>query len=189
MRCFLAVETTDETRRLLDRLQRRLAGIIRDIRWARAEQLHLTLEFLGEVTDGFPAAAAGPLATACAGHPAFPARLAGLGAFPDPRRARVLWVGIGQGRAELIRLQRSVAAAVAAIGHQPERRPYSPHLTLGRLRRAADATPAVTAKTTLPLLEQLAALEIPVQRVILIRSELRSDGPHYTEIAAFPLAE
>ncbi|HDQ99237.1 MAG TPA: RNA 2',3'-cyclic phosphodiesterase [candidate division WOR-3 bacterium] len=94
MRCFLAVETTDELRQELGKLQRELSGRVPGMRWVRPEQMHLTLEFFGEVAESFPVRAAESLAAACAGHGVFQARLAGLGAFPAPHRARVLWVGM-----------------------------------------------------------------------------------------------
>lgn len=142
--------------------------------------MHLTLVFLEEVAEDFADATAGPLAAACAGHRAFNVRLSGLGAFPGPQRARVLWVGLERGREEMVGLQRSVAAALEPLGYRPEKRGFSPHLTLGRLRVPADLTRVIA--TDFP------ETGFPVERVVFIRSELRPDGPLYTELAAFPLA-
>jgi 2'-5' RNA ligase len=180
MRCFIAVETTPEARRELGRLQQALRPLAPGVRWVRPEAMHLTLAFLGEVDGEFAAAAREPLAAAGAGHRAFTARLAGLGAFGSPSRARVLWVGLDRGRDELVRLARSVNDALRTVGFRPEDRPFSPHLTLGRLREPTDLA-AVTGRA-------FATSEFPVGRVVLIKSELRPEGPHYTELGAFPLA-
>ena len=179
MRCFLAVETTPEVRRGLLSLQERITADRKDIRPVRPEQLHLTLVFLGDVADDLPTAIAGPLTEACAGQSVFRLQFAGLGAFPQPRRARVLWVGVEQGRTEIVRLQRSIAAGLASVGCRIEQRPFSPHLTIGRLRFPADLAGVVG--TAYP------GDEMPVERVVLMRSELRSDGPRYTELAEYRL--
>ncbi|MFO7675282.1 MAG: RNA 2',3'-cyclic phosphodiesterase [bacterium] len=180
MRCFVAVETSPEVRRDIGRLQQELRACAPGVRWVRPEAMHLTLAFLGEVDADFVAAARGPLAAACAGHAAFAARPAGLGAFGSPRRARVLWVGMDRGRDELVRLARSVNDALRAVGFRPEARPFSPHLTLGRLREPADLS-AATAR-------EYAAREFAVERVVLFESELRPEGPRYSALAEFPLA-
>lgn len=180
MRCFVAVETTPEVRRELGQLQRELAAEASGVRWVRPEQMHLTLVFLGEVADGFADAVRQPLAVACSSHRVFEAQPGGIGAFPVPRRARVIWVGLKRGGDELVRLQHSVAAALGPLGFRPEERPFSPHLTLGRFRVPVDLSGATAREFT--------ASTFPVRRIVLIRSELRPDGPRYTGMADVPLA-
>lgn len=187
MRCFLAVETTSEVRQELGKRQRELSGKVPNIRWVRPEQMHLTLEFFGEVDESFPASVAGPLMAACIGHGVFEVRLVGLGAFPASHRARVLWVGVEAGREDLVEVQRSTGTALKSVGVQIEDRPYTPHLTFGRLRMPTDLSALVAREHTGVQAVSLAGSPFPVTRVVLIKSELRPEGPCYTELASYPL--
>jgi RNA 2',3'-cyclic 3'-phosphodiesterase len=142
--------------------------------------MHLTLAFLGEVPQDFIESAKVPLVEVTRQHHAFAAQLKGLGAFPSPSRARVVWVGMEQGKAEVCALQADVIKALSSIGYQPERRPFSPHLTLGRLRVPEDVSKAVAV--------QFATECFVIDRVVLFRSVLGAAGPVYTALAEFPLS-
>lgn len=104
--------------------------------WDEAEALHLTLQFLG----GFPAARLPELAAALGAiaWPAFPLRVAGLGAFPDRHRPRLIWAGVESSPA-LERLAQAVAAATRPLDIAPEPRPFTPHISLARARAPRDA--------------------------------------------------
>jgi 2'-5' RNA ligase len=112
--------------------------------------------------------------------PAFRVRWGGLGAFPRPRRATVLWVGMERGAQETERLAAVVEEAVEAAGFPPEDRPFRSHLTLSRLRPDQDVTPVLEAVPPV-------GLEMPVDRVALFRSHLGPGGPRYEELEVFPL--
>lgn len=133
MRLFIALGIPPEAREELARLQGWLRGL--PVRWVDPAGVHLTLQFLGEAAE----TSAPALLEALAGLPAAPFALGleGLGAFPDLRRPRVLWVGLGGDLAALARLQAAVLAATAPLGFAPEARPFRPHLTLGRVRQDA----------------------------------------------------
>jgi 2'-5' RNA ligase len=143
--------------------------------------MHLTLVFLGEVTDEFVCRAEPELSAACAASSPFRGALRGLGAFPDPRRARVVWAGMSDGRQEMVGLQASVVAALRRVGFEPERRKFSPHLTLGRLR---------TPGTVSAVCEREFATEtFDVDRAVLYRSVLTPSGPEYARLAALTLGQ
>lgn len=158
------------------------------VRWARPESLHLTLQFYGEVAVArVPALQAGLAQAATAAGP-LTLELAGLGAFPNPARARVLWVGVGGDVAALGGLQRAVEATGRPFGFQPDERGFHPHLTLGRvnqpLRPADQARLAeVLARTPAP-----PAAPFTVAELSLMRSELRPGGSVYTRLSAAPLS-
>lgn len=180
IRAFVAVDISDGARRqiagLLDGLRRQgPAGV----RWVKPELMHLTLAFLGEVEPGFIEDCRAQLAPAAAQFGRFTAQLSGLGAFPDAARARVVWTGMKQGRDEVCALQRGVLKALVRAGFVPERRPFSPHLTLGRLREPADVTRTVGAS--------FESDPFSIDRVILFRSDLGPGGPTYSRIAEFEL--
>lgn len=189
VRAFVAIELPPSVRSqlgaLIDRLARRApAGAVR---WVRPEAIHLTLKFLGQV----PEARLGPLAQALAdaarGRPAFSVRLAGLGVFPNPERPRVLWLGVEDPGGPLARLQRDLEGALAALGSPREQRGFSPHLTLGRVRREASARQAAQAGEALQQAGAVDLGELRVVEIVLFRSELRPSGAVYHRLAASPL--
>jgi RNA 2',3'-cyclic 3'-phosphodiesterase len=154
------------------------------LRWARPEQLHLTLQFLGDIDPDVLPEAGAWLAQACRLHQPFTLSLAGLGFFPNPRRPRVLWVGLGDAVNQLLRLQSDVSEAVAPFGNHREKRAFHPHLTLARVRHGSRVDPgswpdasALGGPRSVPWI---------VREVHLMRSELRRAGAHYTILRSVP---
>lgn len=188
VRSFVAVDLPADLRaRLRDlgqELERRSPP--GSVRWARPEGIHLTLKFLGDV----PAAELPPISEFLAGaarrSPAFRVSVAGLGCFPNVRRPRIVWVGVEDSTGALRRLQAEIEAGLERLGHPKEDRPFSPHLTLGRLRQeAGGAAPDVGAAVESSPVPSLG--EIPVQTVCLFRSDLRPGGAVYSVQGQFPL--
>jgi 2'-5' RNA ligase len=142
--------------------------------------MHLTLAFLGEVSRDFLESATARLKDVAQQHRPFTVRLNGLGAFPSARRARVVWVGIDQGCTEVSSLQVDVVRSLQAVGYEPERRPFSPHLTIGRLRVPSDVQASIAPEFVSP--------PFAVSRLVLFKSVLQPAGPAYTVLADFPLA-
>lgn len=180
VRSFVAVDLPAGVRDELGRLQARLKRSGCDVRWVRPDRIHVTLVFLGEVEPGFIEMVKPGLAAAADASRPFSVRLGGIGAFPTPGRARVVWAGVTAGAEELIRLQSSLLPALKRAGFQPESRPFSPHLTLGRLRVPADVARLCTT--------EFASDEFEVSGVTLFRSVLRPEGPEYSKLASFGLA-
>ena len=143
------------------------------------DKWHLTLVFLGAVAPEAREALVAALAAAPLGAP-FTLAVGAAGAFPRRSRARVLWLGFGEGQDAVIRLQGRVAAVTAAQGFAPEARPYAPHLTLARLPVPADVRP-------------LLARPLPpgpawtVDRVVLYWSRPAARGTTYEEVASAAL--
>jgi 2'-5' RNA ligase len=189
VRSFIAIELSPDILRQVARLQERVkADMIPGlVRWTRPEGIHLTLKFLGDVQADRLAAIAETLQTACASYLPFSLSIDGMGVFPNPRRPRVVWIGVDEPTGTLNRLQRDVDRAIAPLGFPSERRPFSPHLTLGRVKRGR--SPA-----ELEALGQYASRarvrvgEMVVHAVHLMRSDLRPSGAVYTELATAPLA-
>lgn len=133
MRLFVAINPDAETRDWLadeqSQLQQTLTSHERELRWIGSEALHITLAFLGEIADPEPVAAA---LAAC--RPRISdLELGGLGVFPNPRRPSVLWMGCSDATGELFVLQAEVAEAMRPFV-EPERRAFTPHLTLARIK-------------------------------------------------------
>ncbi len=180
IRSFVAVDTSEQVKTELSRLITELkARTNLNVRWVKPEQMHLTLTFLGAVSQDFIEQAKVQLQDVAKGFKSFPCQLENLGAFPSAQRARVIWTGLKKGKAELKQLQATVSAALAKIGYVPEKRPFSPHLTLGRLRDFAPAEFMLEIAFTSSVWE--------VKEVILYQSNLYPDGPVYIPLACFAL--
>ena len=143
------------------------------VRWVRPEQMHLTLRFLGDTPTGKLPTLADALDTLAANQAPFALRLTDVGCFPNARRPRVVWVGLGGEEAKLLALVAALEAALRPLGWPPEDRPFRAHLTLGRVKdeRAAQG---VDWSAAVP------ALDVPVTAVHLIESQLRPEGSVYT---------
>ena len=177
IRTFIGLELDDSTRAALLRQVRRLREIAPRVKWVAPENLHLTLKFLGEL----PANDLQPVFTAVqevvtAAEP-FVVDLESLGCFPNERFPRVVWAGCGSGAEALVGLARRLEDACAALGYDREKRPFSPHLTLGRVRDPQDGRdlgPAVEAD------RDVAFGAIDVDEIVVFMSDLRRDGPVYS---------
>ena len=150
MRCFLALPLPAAICQGVTAVQEALRPVCdkADVRWSRPEASHLTLQFFGNVDRerilGLVPALGEEVATRRI------ARLAlhGVGAFPSPRRARVLWLGVTDGAAEVTDLADAVRRVTEPLGLPSDTKPFRPHVTLGRVRapvRGADLTSAVAA--------------------------------------------
>ena len=189
MRLFVAVELgqalSERAAALSRELQRRAADLAprAKITWIPAERLHLTIRFIGEVDDHRAAAIHDSLAPPLPIAP-FEMTLAGAGAFPRRGAPRVLWAGVADGKDRLLALEGEVSARLAPLGLAEEARPYSPHLTLARVREAGGLR-------TVRLLEGLTAHPVGATRVdaiTLFQSRLSPKGPTYAPLMHTPCA-
>ncbi len=177
MRLFVAVELDDAARAAIGAEMRRLTASTgdeaRSLRFVRAEHLHLTLVFLGEVPAPRAAAVVGAMQIDIDHHP-YTMALGGLSVFPARGAPRVLWLGVMQGAEQTRSLQAAVAARLEAAGVPRDTRPFAPHLTLARWRdRHPRRRPALEAPA-----ERLASVH--VDTVTLFESRLSQAGPTYT---------
>ena len=186
IRTFIAIELTDEAHIALTDLQYRLKAITppKTVRWTAPENIHLTLHFLGDVAGKDIGRVKAALETAALACRPFTLTLTGLGCFPNLRRPRIVWAGIAGETGRLGELHRDLGEKLKVIDFQPETRPYSPHLTIGRVKkvppRHLSQLSAVLEKEQ-PKVETLATW--PVQAVSLFSSDLKPAGPVYTRLA------
>lgn len=196
IRCFIALELPPEARKALEGVQRRLAPVGREVKWVRPEGIHLTLKFLGNIDEG-QVEPVGRVVSEAAATCGGPLRLAmkGLGAFPGVARPRVVWVGLTGDTARLAALAQDLEKRLAPLGFAPEGRPFTPHLTLGRVKEFGAGRGRGRAGGKNPLSEavvKLAALELggfEARELILYRSELRPGGAVYTRLHAAGFSE
>jgi len=155
-----------------------------ELGWIGEDRLHLTLKFLGEQPESRVDALATALATTAAQHRELSMTVGGVGAFPNFRRARVVWMGVSQEpRLEL--LHHDLEVAYDALGCELEGRPFRPHLTLARVR---DALPVERMRSLWRAAKRIEYnTDFAVQSVDLMQSDLSSGGPVYTTLLSAPL--
>ena len=187
VRTFIAIELSEEVRAGLTRLQEELKRRGEGVKWVRPEGIHLTLKFLGNVPADRIEEIAQAVRDACVGFSPFQISFAGLGCFPNLRRPRVIWVGV-EGETETVaRLQRAIEGNLAALGFPPEERGFSPHLTLGRVRKEVGSG---ERRRLGQLIEATAAGQLGgmmVEAINVMRSDLKPTGAVYTQLASIKL--
>lgn len=134
MRLFLAIDLPAAERTRLARVIARLAQSELPVRWAEPESLHITLKFLGETPEARVDEIAAASARAASGCDPFDVVMAGVGAFPSLHRPGVFWIGIEKS-ARLLHLRQRIEAELSELGFEREAKPFSPHLTIGRVRK------------------------------------------------------
>jgi 2'-5' RNA ligase len=186
IRSFLALDPPEEILREIGRVRSRLEKLIQgDIRWVRPEGIHLTLKFFGDISENDVANIAAVVEKAAAGAAPFTLSIGGAGVFPDPRRPRVLWLGMNGDVPRLLIFQKELERSLQLIGFAPEERPFRPHLTLGRIRSPKGLTGLARVLETG---EEYAAGSFLASGIGLFRSELTPRGAVYTRLKWFPFA-
>lgn len=190
LRLFVALELPPTVLAALAAAQESLLAAVppRAARWTRTEGIHLTLKFLGETPPAAVDSLQAALQTAAADHAPLALRTDGLGCFPNMKRPRVVWAGVGGDEAGLRALHAAVEAALLPLGHARDTRAFSPHLTLGRVRREASSRDAQAVGVAVAQAPAGEAVAWTADALSLMQSELRPDGARYTCLAAFPLA-
>lgn len=184
MRLFVAVNIAEGVRRRLAAAQARLVATGADVKWTDLAGFHFTLKFLGEVEESRVGQVQEAAAAALWGQGSFRLALGGVGGFPSARAPRVVWVGVREGEQALAALAAALEAALEPLGFAREQRPYSGHLTLGRVRtpRGREALAAAMAALADQDFGGMA-----VEKVELMQSRLSPRGAAYSPVAAFQL--
>ena len=185
-RTFIAVPLAPDVRNAAAQARKPLAAYADRFRWVSPRQLHLTLQFLGDITTAQVAEAIEAARAAAAANAPFAVTFAGLGAFPSVAAPRVMWVGVTRGAEHLIALAESLARALRDRRLSLDPRPFAPHLTLARARgtgRPPDLRREAEAFDRVVLGDQF------VREVIVVKSVLGASEPVHTVVAEARLGE
>ena len=183
-RLFVALEIGSKAQRRIADEQDQLAATMRGaLRWTKHDQLHITLVFIGQVSEERAAAIVEAMRDPLP-HPPFRFSLGGLGAFPPRGAPRALWIGVPSGAEQVVRVQALVAQRLETLGVERERRPFSPHLTLARWK---DSRPSDRPHTTTTTPATIASVD--AHAVTLFQSRVTSAGSMYTALVECPLQE
>ncbi len=180
VRTFIAVRLPAEVRRRLMLIETRLMQCGADVKWVPEENFHITLKFLGPVEQDRIAPVCEAVECAVAGVKAFDLTFGGVGAFPRPSSPRVVWVGTPSGADEMKSLAGRIEDAMEVLGFSKEDRPFSGHVTLGRVRN-----PRGTEKLRdcIESMRDEQAGSAQIDGVSVMKSELLRSGPEYSAIA------
>jgi 2'-5' RNA ligase len=190
MRLFVAVDLDDETRaaagRIVDALRSELArsASAATVTWVNPDRMHLTLQFIGEVSEAIAHDVAGRLRSGFYMSP-FELSFGAVGIFPPSGRPRVIWLGVERGMEPLAALQLQVVRSLDGVPFRRESREFSPHLTLGRIKDGAtraDRDRIARARVG-------GAGRCIVEHVTLYQSRLSPRGPSYTPVLVTPLVQ
>jgi RNA 2',3'-cyclic 3'-phosphodiesterase len=193
IRAFIGIELPENVQQKLNNVERQIQDrggetVRRAVRWVPASNIHLTLKFLGDVGTENISAIARMLEEEAAAHSGFDLVIGGLGTFPNPRRPRVIWVGC-EGGVGLGKVQKSVDQGTHKLGFPGEERPFSPHLTLGRVGDNARGDELAQLIRALGETKIGELARVQVGQLHLFKSDLRPSGAVYTSLYQFGLAQ
>lgn len=189
IRAFVAIELPEPVRAVLARLQRSLKeSKVASVKWVDPQGIHLTLKFLGNIDAAEVPELSGTLREAVEGIAPFYLELGEPGVFPHIRSPRVVWVGVRGETERLLALHNRVEQALVPHGFAPEKRAFSPHLTLGRVREGAQATELRRLGDSIAALKA-ETVSFNVDSVNLMRSQLTREGAIYSCLASFALTD
>ena len=188
IRSFIAIELPDKLKQELTQLEARLKlGKQPWVKWVDPYSIHLTLKFLGNIAVDRTGEITGAIETAARGMSAFYLEIKELGVFPNLRRVQVVWVGVSGEVDKLSQLQRQIESNLARLGFAPERRPFTPHLTLARLRDRASLDERQRFGQLIASTKFEATYTFEVDAISLMRSQLTREGPIYSQISSVKL--
>ncbi len=187
-RTFIALELSESLQRSLGEMIRRMALELPGLRWVDPARIHLTLSFLGELTNEQLALAMEATELAVQKVSPFSYRLSQAGMFGSPRQPRVLWVGVEEPSGNLQRLHRILNQELERRGFEIDTRPFSPHFTLSRIKTqlTTDELQRLHRLLREPSLAHTAP-QYHVQQLSVMKSELARAGAIYTRMREFPL--
>jgi len=182
IRSFIAIPLQPDIIKRIDKAQNELRAFRADVKWVRPQSIHLTLKFLGNIEESQIEAIAEKIHRAATGYKPWSIPVKNLGGFPSLANPRVVWVGIEDAGGQTVALQQQLENELSALGFPQEKRRFSPHLTLGRVRSSRAKKELVQY-----LVEERerAFGTIQVDRVVLFRSDLQPSGAIYTRLKEF----
>jgi len=188
VRSFIAIELSEELKQELIQLEAQLKlGKQPWVKWVDPYSIHLTLKFLGSIAVDKIGDITRAMEVAAQGIPPFHLEVRDLGVFPNLRRVQVVWVGVGGEVDKLGQLQQRIESDLAPLGFAPESRPFTPHLTLARLRDWAPLDERQRFGQLIASTKFEAVHSIKVDAISLMRSQLTREGAIYSRVSSVRL--
>jgi len=183
IRSFIAIELDAHVRDTLTDVQTTLRRSGAHVKWVKAENIHLTLKFLGDVDEKKISLIKDTLRPPLEKISPFEIQISTPGAFPNMNRPRAIWVGISQGNEVIKTIVQDMEDSLGRVGFKKETRPFASHITIGRVRSFKNIHQLAKAisETTLTPLQQ------SINHITLFKSTLTSSGPIYEALHTWPL--
>ena len=181
IRAFIALPTTEEVRKQLAAVQRRLADTQAEVKWDAPEKFHITLKFLGNVEAAVANSLGKTLEDRVAAIPSFDIDYADVGAFPNVLHPNVLWIG-AHADENIIRVSTLVEEVCCEIGFKKEERAFHPHITLGRVKGGRNL-PRLTGELKNTTFDPIRSR---CSHILLVKSDLKPTGSVYTTLKSIP---
>ena len=185
IRSFLAFELPLDIKRIVQDVSDTLRKTPLNVRWVNVHNIHLTVVFMGSIPEADVAPMGDSVKTVCREHGPFEISLNGIGFFPGSRNARILWIGLEGDIERMAQFRDTLQACLVPFGIRKEKRPFKPHLTLGRFRK-----PGKNSRQIEAVVAKYQDVKSPVQRLdelIMFKSDLRPSGAEYSRLAAWPM--
>jgi len=188
IRSFIAVELPRELKLALSQLQEKFkSASSMPVKWVDPGNIHLTLKFLGDISPEITGRITSALEDAARGTKPFDIEVSGLGVFPNIKRVQIIWVGLAGELAKLGQFQKHIEEMLAPLGFPPEAGPFTPHLTLARVRDYARPDDRLALGELIAGMKFEQKYIINVNAVFLMKSQLTREGPIYSKISVIAL--
>ncbi len=183
MRTFIAIELPEEIKKRLKEIQAVLRKTGCDAKWVEPDNIHLTLKFLGEISEEQLPAVKAAVGQVAQENNSYRISVSGIGAFPRTTSPRVIWAGVNAGGNETGKIAQQLEESLFTLGFPREERPFSCHITLGRTRSSSGIHHLVKlmTDTSSPLLPE--SLEFQAAAITLFQSKLSPKGPTYEPLS------
>lgn len=185
IRSFLAFELPVAIREQIRAISKELKKTALPVRWVTIDNIHLTILFLGSVDEDILSDVEEKVNMVVKGFSAFKTKLNAVGVFPHWKRPRVIWIGLDGDIERLSDFRNEVQEELKVLGFMPEKRPFRPHLTLGRFKGPINRDEDI--KWICERYRDITSEVYQLNELILYKSDLKPDGPAYTKMAMWPL--
>jgi len=176
MRLFIACDLSQAQKHELETIQHKMTNYLSGVRWVKPQGLHLTLSFLGDTDEKFIDPLKIMLEKVAATANSFILKLGGCGVFPNLSKARVLWIGVREGEEALQNIKKELDYGLEGLGFEAEKRPYKPHLTIGRMRYSVEEK---LIRRSLEESGEFRSSTTEVSKLVLYESRLTAHGAYY----------
>lgn len=185
IRSFLAFEMPEKIKEIVSRTLREMKKLPLDVRWIKADNIHITVVFIGNISEDNLMPIGEAVSKICKRYGPFNVTLTGSGIFGSLRNPRVIWIGLDGDLTRLSYFRNSLQKNLKPFGIKEEKRRYKPHLTLGRFRKGSGYR--VNMDELLSEYQNITSPTCTVEELILFRSELGPGGANYSKLEAWQL--
>lgn len=184
IRSFIAIEISGDARGEMKRVIGQFKSSAADVKWVNPDTVHLTLKFLGDVSEEKIEKIKSCLTEIVKNSPSFDIVLGEVGVFPDWKYAKVIWIGVAEGAEKASVLAELIEDSMLEEGFEKEKRPFKCHLTLGRVRGAKNKDKLKSTSSSI----KVVPVRMNISKVVLFKSELTTEGAIHTPLSEFILA-